>query len=733
MPIEELLANRDWLRALARSLVRDEHMAADLEQETWRSALERPPHRSGSPRAWLATVLRNRARDEHRRGTRRHAREQRAARPERERPTSELAEQADTQRRVIRSVLKLDEPYRSTILLCYFEGLHSQQIAERMDTTASTVRTRLSRAHERLRTELQEAYGGKSKLRAALLPIAGPGRGAPAPGVPVALAGMRVATTGWLVPLLGVAFAALVGVLVWQPWDEGDPQSAPRLRSESADAVARAELEGMLERPGPATGGAEEAHGDEFEGKPDAAAKDQSRDSTERPAARPSRLVALIVDADGTPVAGADVILVDRSDAKHLVKGTLVGRTKSGADGHATFEGFQPKGNLQARAAHDGAAAISGVFDGMAPPTTPVRLQLGPTTLLAGRVVDADGAGVSGAVVVLFAEVPGSVEAIAVRRTGEAGEFRIEGVPTSLLRLGQKQAAALEVRAKAFVETLLSLGPDVRDPERLEVVLARAREVSGRVVDVQGVPIPDVSLEFPDSNGGSDTDAQGRFRAGGLPPRDVTILFRSREHAPRQIIVPFEEMSTTRIDDVVLVAGHPISGVVVDADGKPLTNVHVAVSSEAVDQIVRQGGVDVQGRFRFEHLGDGLHEIHVFTTEGGEATHTGVRAGDERIRVVVRPGPHVIVTFADAAGGKSLGVEAVTLLARLSDDPETSTGASHGGEDLRRLRLDLPRAGRYDVTVCVSGYKPFEQKGVVVDADSGPVVEARLIPLPLTR
>ena len=41
-PLETLLEHRDWVRALARSLVADPHRADDVEQETWRMALQKP-------------------------------------------------------------------------------------------------------------------------------------------------------------------------------------------------------------------------------------------------------------------------------------------------------------------------------------------------------------------------------------------------------------------------------------------------------------------------------------------------------------------------------------------------------------------------------------------------------------------------------------------------------------------------------------------------------------------
>ena len=62
VPIEELLAHAEWLRRLARSLAADDGTADGLVQETWLAAVQRPPRTGGRSRAWLATVLRNFAR-----------------------------------------------------------------------------------------------------------------------------------------------------------------------------------------------------------------------------------------------------------------------------------------------------------------------------------------------------------------------------------------------------------------------------------------------------------------------------------------------------------------------------------------------------------------------------------------------------------------------------------------------------------------------------------------------
>src|SRR5205814_3468702 len=80
IPLEELVAQREWIARLARALTRDPASADDLEQETWLAAVERPPEDQSRLRGWLGTVMR-RAASKHRRGERRRARrEGRAAR-----------------------------------------------------------------------------------------------------------------------------------------------------------------------------------------------------------------------------------------------------------------------------------------------------------------------------------------------------------------------------------------------------------------------------------------------------------------------------------------------------------------------------------------------------------------------------------------------------------------------------------------------------------------------------
>src|SRR5262245_56112794 len=138
---EDLLANAAWMRRLALGLVRDDSAADDLVQETWLRAVEKGPEGGNPSRGRLRAVLRNFAVQKMRSDRRRQARELRSARPEAADSTPDgLLERVELERWVVGLVLRLDEPYRSTVLLRFFEGLEPAEIARRQGVAEPTVR-----------------------------------------------------------------------------------------------------------------------------------------------------------------------------------------------------------------------------------------------------------------------------------------------------------------------------------------------------------------------------------------------------------------------------------------------------------------------------------------------------------------------------------------------------------------------------------------------------------------
>jgi len=158
---ERLLRHAGWMKRLALRLVTDEAQANDILQETWLAAVRTQPRNPEASKPWLRKVLRNFAFRARKRDQDRHRRERRAARPEKTSTTpDELVERAELHREIVDMVLDLDEPYRSTILLRFFEGLAPKEIARRHDAPVTTVRARLRNALDQLRRRLDRRYGG---------------------------------------------------------------------------------------------------------------------------------------------------------------------------------------------------------------------------------------------------------------------------------------------------------------------------------------------------------------------------------------------------------------------------------------------------------------------------------------------------------------------------------------------------------------------------------------------
>ncbi len=172
VPFETLLAHRRWVRQLALTLVHDHATADDLEQRTWLSALRTRPSHERAARAWLFRVVRREAFNLARGNKRRVVHERSSARQEATRSAAEVVEEAEIHRRLVVSVLALDEPYRSTVLLRYFEDLPPRDVATRLNVPVETVRSRLRRAAAILRRRL-DREGGRASWLGALLPLAG--------------------------------------------------------------------------------------------------------------------------------------------------------------------------------------------------------------------------------------------------------------------------------------------------------------------------------------------------------------------------------------------------------------------------------------------------------------------------------------------------------------------------------------------------------------------------------
>ncbi len=228
MPLlpQTLEEHGSFVRSLARSLLADSQGADDLAQDAWVVAMERPPRHAGNLRGWFGTVVHRLARQARRSAELRSLREAASARPEAQADVSEGLVRREVLRSVLEAVLSLEEPYQETVLLRFYEGLDPKEIAARARVPIATVRSRLQRALEHLRTRLDREWGGDRETWCrGLVPFLGAGKFASVGaggGLAIGWGGTLVmgAATKITSALIATGFVALV---VWRGGEAIDP------------------------------------------------------------------------------------------------------------------------------------------------------------------------------------------------------------------------------------------------------------------------------------------------------------------------------------------------------------------------------------------------------------------------------------------------------------------------------------------------------------------------------
>jgi RNA polymerase sigma-70 factor (ECF subfamily) len=206
IPPDLLLAHAGALRALALSLLGDEHAAEDVLQETFVRALRSPPSSREGIGGWLHRVAQGFALKRRRSEGRRARREELYAR---ERPEAgfDARSRGENLREVVDAVLSLEEPYRETVLLRWFEGLPPRVIAEQAHVSVATVNSRLQRAHAGLREKLERKLRGRDGgFEGAMLALFGTRAETSSSAASISLTGLYVTSTVKLI----VCAAALV-------------------------------------------------------------------------------------------------------------------------------------------------------------------------------------------------------------------------------------------------------------------------------------------------------------------------------------------------------------------------------------------------------------------------------------------------------------------------------------------------------------------------------------------
>lgn len=662
-PARELLVHDGFVRALARSLLRDQHAAEDVAQETWVTALERGATAVTWP-AWLAGVVRKRA-GKHARGEARRARRERlAARAEGLPSEAEILAREAARARVVAAVLALDEPYRGSVLLRFFEGLPPRTIAVRQGVPVETVRTRLRRALDVLRARLEREYGDREAWSAALMPWAGPG------GAAVTSVGL-----GWVVAVALVLGGVALGLRGARPGNADEPRASPIVQrpAEAPGAVPRATTAARTPAPG-----------SEAQEEPSAPIT-----------AGVGRLRLHVRWSDGTPAPGiharAEASLVE-SPLFHARRGMTDG------DGALLLEEL-PAGPAQVTLDRDWSRRVE-IVAGV---EAELALTLPRGLDVEGVVVDASGAPVVGAELWL-ADINAFTGSF-VATTGTAGRFDLRSCAA-----GQELGAFAPGHAPSLL-TPLQGAEGSRVDVRL-VLLGPGGEIAGCVRGPAGEPLADAQVlvgsdqltfrrVFVSGEGelaGTDapprcvrTDGSGRFLARGVPPGSVPIVVRAEGCAPWRSVVELEAEERVELA-VALEPEARLVGTVRDASGAPVANAWLR-RENAFGLLDPSCTTGPDGAFRLGGLAAGQNRVSVRASELGSFEETlELAPGEERLWEPVLGLGLVLAGRVLDEGGEPLAGWRVEAHGELPQQVSSHDGARTGADGrfvLRGLR-DVP-------------------------------------------
>ena len=462
MDLDTLLHHRDFVRALARSLVADPHGADDAAQEAIVAALRNGPRAEGDLRGWFARVIVNIRKNAVRGAARRAERELRIAKPNRIPSTADVVAHEELRRRVVAAVLALEDPYRSAVLARYFNQLAPRAIASELGIPAATVHTRLKRALQLLRTRL----GPETLLSLAPLAAAPPLFRSPLS----AAAGAVVATKTNTLLITGAAAAIALAVgfvgipLLRQAW-----QPKPR----GNDVVALAQQPSTSTHPAPAA--------------PESASA-RAAAATSTPQIR-----GRVVDRDGRALAGARVVAYADTFTRPLLLGEI-GAPSSGArattcdsDGRFTIAiaGEAPLYCLYADATGGYLGSNSDVRAG-----DDVTIIAEHCGAIVGVVRNRDGEPVPNVTVEFRALLEG-LQIGKSARTDAEGRYRIEGAAMPPGRLAAPgngwNCEGLFATAPGFAPTFMEFlkhPANAADMEQ-DIYITRGATIRGRVFDAE--------------------------------------------------------------------------------------------------------------------------------------------------------------------------------------------------------------------------------------------------------
>lgn len=713
--LQRLLDEAPFVRLLARTLLAEE--ADEVVQQTWLHAVRHGGSGVAEPRSWLARIARNVA-NNLRRGDDRRRRHEDAAAPAAVVPSStELMAREEQRHALVRAVDRLPAPLRAVVLLRFFDGLPPRRIAKRLGLPVATVWNQQRRALQLLREQLDAAHGGQRRAwLLPLVPFAMEPRGLPP--LDLGTTAMTALGTGAmmtiktkLVAALAVSVAAAGALVLWLD-NTGEPGrgSAPDGTREAAAPVAA-----ELPRDAAAT--------------PMTDAEPQ-RTEVVAPTSATSPTGSLVVHVrwgdDKTPAAGITVVAATwATDAR--VDGA---RAVTDATGTVRFDELVPQPRLGVRTDRFGFGSKPTIVEIRAGETTDVELELPIGLTLTGIVVDAAQAPVAGALIEIAPLGTAGVDPETVASSGADGRFSVRGAPTTVFigaRAGGHTASRLQyIHGKdgntADVRLQLEAAGGIVDGV---VVDERGRTIAGAVVRIglgetsglvargnSAPPLPALVR----------SDAQGRFRAVGVPSGEQLVAARSTGRAPWQGTCEVTANLTTPLR-IELAPGATIRGIVRNAAGDAVkAEINVGDYEDLGHHRVHAGS---DGRFHIDGLPLGEVVLVARNDDFGRAEHRVRTEAGQVVACEVR-----LSTGIELHGRveDDAGKPVKTLVECMSSTPPIWALHVRTDDEGRFTVRNCPEGEQLTLNVRTQGFEELRRSGVVPGGEPVRVQLRRTLP-----
>lgn len=552
----ELLSDGRWLRQMAHRLARSSDEGDDLAQSACLKALQAPPQDGESLRGWFVQVVRNLRGERHRRDARRVAREQLVAGGHTEESASELVERAAVQRSVLDAVLALQEPYRATVLLRFFEELPPRDIATRMGVPVATVHTRLQRAFVQLRRRLDTQFGDRKAWAMVLL----------------SLPDWQTATTPtWILFMQAKTLASLavVSIGVFLLWWATTPAELAPSGAPAMSAVADATLASKAQ-PALRAMGTERIRVADSPPTPTPAA-------TAMPLLRELR--GRVVDSDGNVLPS--FALAFEPDHLEVDSGVAASEFVSEPDGSFQFATAR-MGSGVVKVQHPGWRTVCCAAVGTGVPSPMYLVVAARSLAVAGRVLGEDGRVIDNATVRVvwpkdlrarLTDISDRAETERlVRRCDPSGRFELLAAGVRGAELLTSAPGFLPDRRALPQQTEQAIEIRLREPAREHGILR------GAVVDVRGRPVANATVTL--GANATVADAGGEFVLSDDGSGDTMFASMVGWRMARQ-----QRLATGFPAFCMLTLGPralAIEGVVHDEQGRGVPNIKVWVTDPTI-------------------------------------------------------------------------------------------------------------------------------------------------------